>query len=84
MTHPRENKYQGRYSFEKRSSQHKRRQQECLTSKGRTMGKKNDSQNHDDRKETTADKNNKIKEIRRNNIREKEVVQVLEKKDGLT
>jgi len=35
-------------------------------------------------RKTTADKNNRIKEIRRNNTREKEVVQTLEKKDGLT
>ena len=32
----------------------------------------------------TVDKNDRIKEIRRNNTREKEVVQVLEKEDGLT
>ena len=35
-------------------------------------------------RKTTADKNNRIKEIRRNNTREKEVVQVLKKKDELT
>ncbi len=32
----------------------------------------------------TVDKNDRIKEIRRNNTREKKVVQVLEKEDGLT
>ena len=32
----------------------------------------------------TVDKNNRIKKIRRNNTREKEVVQALEKEDGLT
>ena len=32
----------------------------------------------------TVDKNNRIKKIRKNNTREKEVVQALEKEDGLT
>jgi len=51
MTYSRENKHQGRYSFEKRSSQYEGRQQECSTFKGRTMVKKNDSQDYNDKKE---------------------------------
>jgi len=35
-------------------------------------------------RKTTADKGDRIKEIKRNNTREKEVVQVLKKEDGLT
>jgi len=35
-------------------------------------------------RKTTADKGNRIKEIKRSNTREKEVVQVLKKEDGLT
>ena len=35
-------------------------------------------------RKTIADKNDRIKEIRRNNTREKEVAQALEKEDGLT
>ena len=54
MTHYRKNEYQDRYSFEKRSSQHERRQQGCPTPKGRTMVKKNNSQNHDNGKENDS------------------------------
>ena len=54
MTHFRENEHQDRYSFEERSSQYKGRQQECSTSKGRTMVKKNDSQDYNDRKENNS------------------------------
>jgi len=35
-------------------------------------------------RKTTVDKGDIIKEIKRNNIREKEVVQALKKEDGLT
>jgi len=35
-------------------------------------------------RKTIADKGGRIKEIKRNNIREKKVVQALEKEDGLT
>ena len=35
-------------------------------------------------RKTTVDKNDRIKKIRRNNTREKKVVQALEKEDGLT
>ena len=36
------------------------------------------------KRKTTVEENNILKEIRRNTIREKEVVQALKKKDGLT
>ena len=36
------------------------------------------------KRKTTVEENNIFKEIRRNTIREKEVVQALKKKDGLT
>ena len=35
-------------------------------------------------RKTTVDKDDRIKEIKRNNTREKEVVQALKKEDGLT
>ena len=43
MIHSRKKEYPGRYSFEKNSSQYEGRQQGCLTSKGGTMVKKNNS-----------------------------------------
>jgi len=54
MAHSRENKHQSRYSFKKRSSQYGRKQQEHLTPKGRAIVKKNNSQNHHDKKEDNS------------------------------
>jgi len=48
------------------------------------MDKENDSRNYNARRKITADKLDIIKEIKRNNTREQEVVQALKKKDRLT
>ena len=46
MTHPRKDKYKDRYLIKKKSGQHKRRQQECSSVKGRTMNEKDNSRSN--------------------------------------
>ena len=43
-------KYEGRHPFKKESSEYKRRQQRCPTTKGTIIGKENDSGNHNAKK----------------------------------
>ena len=50
-TYTGKDEYKGRYSFKKGTSEHKGRQQECSTPKGRIMATKDNSRDHNDKKE---------------------------------
>jgi len=50
-TYTGKDEYEGRYSFKKRTSEHKGRQQRCLTPEGRIMATKDNSRDYNDKKE---------------------------------
>ena len=47
-TYTRKDKYEGRYPFKKRSSEHQGRQQRCSTLEGQTMAMKDNSRDYND------------------------------------
>ena len=49
-TYTRKDKYEGRYSFKERTSEHQREQQGCLTPKEKIMAMKDNSRDHNDKK----------------------------------
>jgi len=50
-TYTRKDEYEGRYSFKKGTSEHKRGQQGCSTPEGRIMAMKDNSRDYNDKKE---------------------------------
>ena len=49
-TYTGKDKYKGRYSFKKGTSEHKERQQGCSTPEGKIMAMKDNSRDHNDKK----------------------------------
>ena len=83
MTYSREDEHEGRHSLKKETSQYKRGQQGCAIAKDEIWTRKTTVKIMMLGRKVMTEESNIVKKIWRNNTREKEIIQALEKKDRL-